>query len=76
MYGVVVNGLCKRGEIDLVLFLFKKMDKVKIEVNFVIYNIVIDGFCRYKYVDDVFDLFSEMEKKGVRLNVFIFSGGG
>lgn len=75
-YGAVVNGLCKRGEIDLALLLLKKMDKAKIEVNLVIYNTVIDGLCRYKHVDDALDLFSEMEKKGVRPNVFTFSGGG
>lgn len=43
-YGVVANGLCKRGNIDLALDLLKKMDKVNIEANVVIYSTVIECF--------------------------------
>lgn len=45
-YGAVVNGVCKRGNVDLALVLLKNMDKGKIKVGVVIYTTVIDGLCK------------------------------
>ncbi|KAL0710646.1 hypothetical protein Bca4012_017624 [Brassica carinata] len=65
-YGAVVNGVCKRGNIDLALILLKNMEKGSV----VIYNTVIDGLCKYKHVDDALNMFNEMENKGVKGNVY------
>ncbi|CAN4102136.1 unnamed protein product [Withania somnifera] len=46
MYGIVMNGLSKRGHTDKALSLLRLMEKGNAKPNIVIYNIVIDGFVK------------------------------
>ncbi|KAF2298387.1 hypothetical protein GH714_023424 [Hevea brasiliensis] len=58
-FSTILNGLCKQGNLDEALTLFKAMEKSRLKVNCVSYNILINGL-----LDEAYKVFRGMEECG------------
>uniref|UniRef100_A0A2C9UPL7 Pentacotripeptide-repeat region of PRORP domain-containing protein n=1 Tax=Manihot esculenta TaxID=3983 RepID=A0A2C9UPL7_MANES len=72
-FSILLDGLCKQGNLDEALALFKAMEKSRLKPNHVTYTILIDGLCRVGNLNDAKKFFSRLLEKGVQPNVYTYS---
>ncbi|PPS11918.1 hypothetical protein GOBAR_AA08739 [Gossypium barbadense] len=73
VYGALIDGLCKTGQMEAAQLLLKDMQSQKIVVNQVIINTLLHGYCRKGMMDDALRLVAVMEKKGFKPDVFTYN---
>ncbi|CAI0416372.1 unnamed protein product [Linum tenue] len=65
-FGVVIDGLCKAGKLDLAVGLFRDMSqKIGCKPNLLICNNLISGLCSSDRMEDSLEILREMEKSGL-----------
>ncbi|AEE31404.1 Tetratricopeptide repeat (TPR)-like superfamily protein [Arabidopsis thaliana] len=69
----LINGFCKRGEMDRAFDLFKVMEQRGIEPDLIAYSTLIDGYFKAGMLGMGHKLFSQALHKGVKLDVVVFS---
>ncbi|GAV89090.1 PPR domain-containing protein/PPR_1 domain-containing protein/PPR_2 domain-containing protein, partial [Cephalotus follicularis] len=72
-YNTIVNGLCKIGNTNAAIKLFKKMEQRGVELDLVTYNAIIDSLCKDKVIADTFNLFSELKNIAISPNCVTYS---
>ncbi|KAK8578537.1 hypothetical protein V6N13_100373 [Hibiscus sabdariffa] len=72
---ILLDVLCKRGELGEVLKVFETMRKRYIGLNLDTnsYNIVIDGFCKAGHIEAAKKLFLEVSVNGLKPNVYTYA---
>lgn len=61
MYGLLIIGLGKDGEVGKVYKLFVEMKCWGWKFDVMIYIVLMDVFCKFGCVDDVLEFFDEMK---------------
>ncbi|RHN52657.1 putative pentatricopeptide [Medicago truncatula] len=62
-YRTLINELCKTGETRAALQVLRKIERILVKPNVLMYTTIIDSLCKDKLVIDAYDLYSEMIKK-------------
>ncbi|MFQ6627437.1 hypothetical protein Gotur_006333, partial [Gossypium turneri] len=60
-YNILIDGLCKAGNIEVGKELFHKLSVNGLKPNVYTYAIMINGFCRDGLPDEAYQLFRSME---------------
>ncbi|GFQ05679.1 pentatricopeptide repeat-containing protein at1g62670 mitochondrial [Phtheirospermum japonicum] len=73
-YGIVIDGLCKAGNVAVAIELLRVMEKRRsCKPDTHIYSMVIDGLCKDRMIDSALKLFDEMSEKDIVPNVVTYS---
>ncbi|GMN59754.1 hypothetical protein TIFTF001_028846 [Ficus carica] len=68
-YAILLDGLCKNGELEEAMALFHNMEEKKLQLNIVIYNTLIGGTCKAGNLAAAKDLFCKLSFKGIQRDV-------
>ncbi|KAF8389551.1 hypothetical protein HHK36_024067 [Tetracentron sinense] len=63
-FNIVMDGLCKKGELDLALRLFRDMVRMGCACNLLLYNNLIDELCKSDRLEEAFELLRDMKGSG------------
>ncbi|KAJ6873300.1 hypothetical protein NC651_032237 [Populus alba x Populus x berolinensis] len=72
-YGVLLDGLCKHGNLEEAFALFQEMQRSTVKPNLVIYTILIDSLCKCGKLKDGKELFSRLIDEGLKPNVYTYT---
>ncbi|KAL3644637.1 hypothetical protein CASFOL_009817 [Castilleja foliolosa] len=73
-YNVVIDALCKMGNLDEALALFDEMKcKKKLTPDVVHYTTLISGYCLHGDISDAVNLFVEMNENGLRADIITYN---
>ncbi|KAF6134092.1 hypothetical protein GIB67_035646 [Kingdonia uniflora] len=72
-YGIIIDGLCKTGNVDQGIKLLKDMEKGNCKPNIHMHSAIIDGLCKDKEIPKAQSLFPEIIEKCVVPNVFTYN---
>ncbi|KAL8218488.1 hypothetical protein R6Q57_021861 [Mikania cordata] len=63
-FGIVIDGLCQKGDLDMALDLFNSMDKIGCKKSLLVYNNLIDALSNANKVEKCHELLKEMKTNG------------
>ncbi|KAJ0856998.1 putative tetratricopeptide-like helical domain superfamily [Helianthus annuus] len=63
-FGIVIDGLCQKGELELALNLFNSMDQIGCKKTLLVYNNLINAFSNANEVEKCHELLNEMKTNG------------
>ncbi|KAL9995986.1 putative tetratricopeptide-like helical domain superfamily, pentacotripeptide-repeat region of PRORP [Helianthus debilis subsp. tardiflorus] len=63
-FGIVIDGLCQKGELELALNLFNSMDEIGCKKSLLVYNNLINAFSNANEVEKCHELLNEMKTNG------------
>ncbi|XP_042513243.1 putative pentatricopeptide repeat-containing protein At5g08310, mitochondrial [Macadamia integrifolia] len=69
-FDIVIDGLCKSGQLDVALMLFRDMVRMGCKGNQLIYNNLIDAFCSLNRLEEGLELLKEMKESGFKPTEF------
>ncbi|KAK4276366.1 hypothetical protein QN277_019323 [Acacia crassicarpa] len=72
-FSIVIDGLLKKGRLDLALGLFNDMQIIDCKPNILIYNNLINELCKVDRLDESFKLLREMKDSGVEPTHFTYN---
>ncbi|KAK8619529.1 hypothetical protein V6N13_133485 [Hibiscus sabdariffa] len=70
---ILLDGLCKRGELGEVLKVFEAMRNSGLNLDTNSYSIIIDGFCKAGHIEAAKKLFLELSVNGLKPNVYTYA---
>ncbi|CAH2080435.1 unnamed protein product [Thlaspi arvense] len=72
-YGIIINGLCRTGNVDRAVRLLRVMEETNCKPSVLIYNTVIDNLCKDRMIDEALNLFAEMKEKDICPDVITYN---
>ncbi|KAF7827461.1 putative pentatricopeptide repeat-containing protein [Senna tora] len=72
-FSIVIDGLLKKGMLDLALSLFIDMQIIACKPNILIYNNLIDELCKSNRLEETFKLMREMKESGLEPTHFTYN---
>uniref|UniRef100_A0ACD5VS16 Uncharacterized protein n=1 Tax=Avena sativa TaxID=4498 RepID=A0ACD5VS16_AVESA len=73
MYSIVVEGLCRGGNVEKALDLCESMKKEGIHPNIIIHNSVLSGLCQHGCFTEAFRLFHYLERSNILPTIITYA---